>query len=244
MGRLAGKIAVITGGTAGIGLATAQRFVAEGAELFITGRDSSRLAAAVATIGDGVRGVVCDSADPADLDRLYEIVGQEKGRIDILFASAGRGEPMAPLGEITDDIYRTIFDLNVRGTLFTVQKALPLFSEGGAIVLNGSMVSRKAFPQSSIYSASKAAVRSFARTWTVDLKKRGIRVNVVSPGSVDTDATKGMPQGAIDYFTRLIPRGRWGKPEELAAAVLFLASDEASFVSGVELNVDGGVTQI
>lgn len=244
MGRLAGKIAVVTGGTAGIGLATVKRFVAEGAHVFFTGRDPDRLDAAIREVGEGARGIVCDSSDLSDLDRLYGIVAAEKGRIDILFASAGRGEPMAPLGSITDDIYQTIFDLNVRGTLFTVQKALPLFADGGAIVLNGSMVSRKAFPQSSVYSASKAAVRSFARTWTVDLKKRGIRVNVVSPGSIDTDAVKDLPQPAMDYFTRLIPRGAWGQAEEVAAAVLFLASDEASFISGVELAVDGGVTQI
>lgn len=244
MGRLQGKVAVITGGSAGIGLATARLFVAEGAEVFIAGRDQARLDRAVADIGSNVTGVRCDASRAEDLDRLYDIVGGDQGRIDVLFASAGRGDLMAPIGKIEDAQYEAIFGLNVRGTLFTVQKALPLFADGGSIVLNGSMVTRKAFPESSVYSASKAAVRSFARCWSVDLKERRIRVNVVSPGSIETEVVAGMPQRAIDYFTRLIPRGSFGRTEEVAAAVLFLASDEASFITGVELAVDGGVTQI
>lgn len=243
-GRLQDKVAVITGGTAGIGLATAKLFVAEGAYVFVAGRDSRRLEAAVEEIGNGVTGIRCDASSLEELDRLYEQVASEKGRIDVLFASAGRGDLLAPIGGIEESDYAATFDLNVRGTLFTVQKALPLFVDGGAIVLNGSMVSRKGFPQSSVYAASKAAVRSFARCWSVDLKKRQIRVNVVSPGSVRTGVIEGMPQRAIDYFSGLIPRGEFGCPEEIASAVLFLASNEASFITGVELAVDGGVTQI
>lgn len=242
--RFDDKVAVITGGSAGIGLATAKLFVAEGAHVFITGRDPHRLESAVADIGQQVTAVRCDSGSLDDLDRLYEQVAREKGRVDVLFASAGRGDLMAPIGEIEESHYGAIFDLNVRGTLFTVQKALPLFADGGAVVLNGSMVGRKGFPQSSVYAASKAAIRSFARCWSVDLKKRRIRVNVVSPGSVTTGVVEGMPQRAIGYFTSLIPRGEFGRPEEIASAVLFLASDEASFITGVELAVDGGVTQI
>lgn len=243
-GRLQDKVAVITGGTAGIGLATARLFVAEGAHVFIAGRDRVRLDRAVADIGRNVAGIPCDAGNLDDLDRLYDQVAAEKGRLDILFASAGRGDLMAPVGEIADAHYEAIFGLNVRGTLFTVQKALPLLRDGGAIVLNGSMVSRKAFPQSSLYAASKAAVRSFARGWTVDLKKRRIRVNVVSPGSIDTEAIADLSPRALEYFANLVPRGSIGRAAEVAAAVLFLASDEASFISGIELAVDGGVTQI
>lgn len=244
MARFEGKVVIITGATSGIGLAAAKMFVKEGAYVFITGRRQDRLDAAVRAIGRNITGINCDSSDLSDLDRLYAQVQAEKGQIDVLFASAGRGELMAPIGEITDDQYQKTFDLNVRGTLFTVQKALPLFRDGGAIVLNGSMVARKAFPQSSVYAASKAAVRSFARTWSVDLKRRGIRVNVVSPGSIKTGAIDDMPKQTIDYFNRMILRGSFGNAEEVAAAALFLASDEASFITGVELAVDGGVTQV
>lgn len=244
MKRLNGKVAVITGATSGIGLATAKAFSDEGARVFITGRDRGRLATAAQEIGPSATAIACDSADADDLDRLYDQVGRDAGRIDVLFASAGRGDLMAPIGRITDEQYRATFDLNVRGTLFTVQKALPLFADGGSVVLNGSMVTRKGFPEASLYSASKAAVRSFARCWSVDLRGRGIRVNVVSPGSVESGATEGMPQRAVDHFTNLIPRRRFGQPEEVAAAVLFLASEESSFITGVELAVDGGVTQI
>ena len=185
MGKLDGKVAVITAATSGMALATAKLFVEEGAYVFITGRRQDKLDEAVKAIGRNVTGVQGDAANLADLDRLYETVKKEKGRIDVLFASAGRGE-MAKIGEITEEQFDATFDLNVRGTLFTVQKALPLFSDGGSIFLNGSIASIKGFPAFSVYSASKAAVRSFARTWLVDLKERKIRVNILSPGTIDT----------------------------------------------------------
>ncbi|WP_435020187.1 SDR family NAD(P)-dependent oxidoreductase [Tundrisphaera sp. TA3] len=243
MGKLAGKVAVITGGTSGMALATAKLFVEEGAYVFITGRRRKNLDEAVAAIGRNVTGVQGDAGNLDDLDRLYEAVGREKGRIDVLFASAGTGE-FAPIGHVTPEQFDNTFAVNVRGTLFTVQKALPLFNDGGSIILNGSIAGSMGFPAFGVYSASKAAVRSFARTWTLDLKARNIRVNVLSPGTIDTPILDGVPKEMIDEFVKLIPRGTMGRPEEIATAVLFLASSDSSFVTGSELFVDGGVAQI
>jgi len=184
-----------------------------------------------------------DAANLADLDRLYQTVSREKGKIDILFASGGRGE-LATLEQVTEEHFDKLFGLNVRGTLFTVQKALPLFTDGGSIIMNGSIASSKGFPAFGVYSASKAAVRSFARTWTVDLKARKIRVNVLSPGTIETAIFDGISKEAKDMFVSLIPRGTIGQPEEIATAALFLASSDSSFVTGIELFVDGGVAQI
>jgi len=243
MGKLEGKIAVITGATSGMALATAKLFVEEGAYVFITGRRKEQLDEAVKSVGKNVTGVQADSSKLDDLDRLYETVKKQKGRIDVLFASAGGGE-LGPLGSITEEQVDKTFGLNVRGTLFTVQKALPLFSDGGSIILNGSIAGVKGFPGAGVYSASKAAVRSFARTWTVELKDRKIRVNVLSPGTIDTPLLDVFPQGAKDFFVSLIPGRRMGRPEEIATAVLFLASSDSSFVTGIELFVDGGAAQI
>jgi NAD(P)-dependent dehydrogenase (short-subunit alcohol dehydrogenase family) len=243
MGKLDGKVAVITGATSGMALATAKLFVAEGAYVFITGRRQRQLDEAVAAIGRNVTGVQGDASDLADLDRLYATVKKEKGRMHVLFASAGIGE-FAPIGSVTEEHFDKIFHVNVRGTLFTVQKALPLIVDGGSIVLNGSIAGVKGFENFGVYNASKAAVRSFARTWTNDLKSRNIRVNVLSPGTIDTGIFDGIPKEAKDYFVSLIPRGAIGRPEEIASAVLFLASDDSSFVYGTELFVDGGVAQI
>ena len=243
MGKLDGKVAVITAATSGMALATAKLIVEEGAYVFITGRRQRQLDDAVKAIGRNVTGVQGDAGNLADLDRLYDIVRRDKGRIDVLFASAGYGE-FAPIGEVTEEHFDKTFDLNVRGTLFTVQKALPLVVDGGAIILNGSMASVKGFAAFGVYNASKAAVRSFARTWTVDLKARNIRVNVLSPGTIDTAIFDGIPQEAKDAFVALIPRGTIGRPEEIATAALFLASSDSSFVTGIELFVDGGVAQI
>ena len=243
MGKLEGKVAVITGATSGMALATAKLFVAEGASIFITGRRQQQLDAAVKAIGRNVTGVQGDAGNLADLDRLYDTVRREKGRIDVLFASAGVGE-FAPIGEVTEAQFDQTFGVNVRGTLFTVQKALPLFTDGGSIIMNGSIASSKGFPAFGVYSASKAAVRSFARSWTVDLKARRIRVNVLSPGTIETAIFDGIPKEAKDMFVSLIPRGTIGQPEEIATAALFLASSDSSFVTGIELFVDGGVAQI
>ncbi|MDE1162875.1 MAG: SDR family oxidoreductase [Acidobacteriaceae bacterium] len=243
MGKLEGKVAVITAATSGMALATAKRFVAEGAYVFITGRRQDALDKAVAEIGLNVTGVQGDASNLDDLDRLYDVVKSEKGHIDILFASAGRGE-FAPIGQITEQHFDETFDLNVRGTLFTVQKALPLFTDGGSILLNASIVSIKGFPAFGVYAASKAAVRSFARTWVNDLKDRKIRVNVISPGPIDTPALDPLGADAKEGFKSLIPRGTMGTSEEIAGAALFLASEDSSFVNGVELFVDGGVAQI
>ncbi len=248
-GKLEGKVAVVTGGNSGIGLATAQRFAAEGAFVFITGRRQSELDAAAKVIGPNAFPVQGDVAKLADLDRLYATVEREKGKIDILFANAGTGS-FAPLGSITEENFDQIFNVNVRGLLFTVQKALPLFRDGGSIILNASLASVKGTEAFSVYSASKAAVRSFARTWSTDLKGR-IRVNVVSPGIVPTPAYSnvlGMSQEQIDHFaatgTANIPLGRPGSADEIAKTVVFLASDDSSYVAGVELFVDGGLGQI
>ena len=243
MGRLSEKVAVITGATSGMALASARLFVEEGAYVFITGRRKDKLDEAVKAIGRNVTGVQGDSASLDDLDRLYETVKREKGRIDVLFASAGTGE-LAPIGEVTEEHFDRTFGLNVRGTLFTVQKALPLFADGGSIIMNGSIAGSMGFPAFGVYSASKAALRSFARSWTLDLKGRNIRVNVLSPGTIDTPALEGIPKDAMDQFVKLIPRGKMGRPEEIASAALFLASSDSSFVTGSELFVDGGVAQL
>jgi NAD(P)-dependent dehydrogenase (short-subunit alcohol dehydrogenase family) len=242
--KLAGKVAVITGATSGMALATAKLFVAEGAYVFITGRRQQQLDEAVKAIGSNVTGVPGDAGKLSDLDRLYQTVEREKGQIDILYASAGLAERNAPIGDVTEEHFDKTFDLNVRGTLFTVQKALPLFNDGGSIIMTGSIASLKGFGGLGVYNASKAALRSFARTWTNDLKKRRIRVNVISPGPIDTAAHNGMPKEVLDAFVSLIPMGRIGQPEEIAGAALFLASDDSSFVTGVELCVDGGLAQI
>jgi NAD(P)-dependent dehydrogenase (short-subunit alcohol dehydrogenase family) len=243
MGKLDGKVAVITAATSGMALATAKLFVEEGAYVFITGRRKDKLDEAVKAIGRNVTGVQGDAANLAGLDRLYSIVKKEKGKIDILFASAGFGE-LAKIGEITEESFDKTFDLNVRGTLFTVQKALPLFNNGGSIVLNGSIATIKGFPAFGVYAASKAAVRSFARTWLVDLKDRNIRVNVLSPGTIDTPILDPLGPDAKEFFKSQIPRGEMGRPEEIATVALFLASSDSSFVNGIELFVDGGTAQI
>jgi NAD(P)-dependent dehydrogenase (short-subunit alcohol dehydrogenase family) len=242
--KLAGKVAVITGATSGMALATAKLFVAEGAYVFITGRRQQQLDEAVKSIGSNVTGVRGDAGKLDDLDRFYQTVEREKGQIDILYASAGLAERNAPIGSVTEEHFDKTFDLNVRGTLFTVQKALPLFKDGGSIIMTGSIASLKGLEGLGVYNASKAAVRSFARTWTNDLKKRKIRVNVISPGPIDTGALVGMPKEVKDAFVSLIPMGRIGQPEEIARAALFLASDDSSFVTGIELCVDGGLAQI
>ena len=244
MGKLEGKIAVITGATSGLALATAKLFVAEGAYVFITGRRQEQLDKAVKEIGKNVTGVQGDAGSLPDLDRLYEKVKAEKGRVDVLYASAGIGEFNVPLGSITEAGFDKTFNVNVRGTLFTVQKALPLMPDGGSIIMTGSIASVKGFEGLSIYSATKAAVRSFARSWTVDLKARKIRVNVLSPGTIDTGVFVGVPKEVKDQFVAVIPMGRIGQPHEIAAAALFLASDDSSFVTGIELFVDGGTAQI
>ena len=243
MGKLDGKVAVITGGTSGMALATAKLFVAEGAYVYITGRRKEKVDEAVKAIGKNVTGVQGDSANLADLDKLYEIVKKEKGKIDVLFASAGSGE-FGKLGEITEEQFDKTFNLNAKGTLFTVQKALPLFTDGGSIIMNGSIASIKGFPSFSVYSASKAAVRSFARGWVMDLKDRGIRVNVLSPGTIDTPILDGLGDDAKEQFKSMIPRGEMGRPEEIATVALFLASSDSTFVNGIELFVDGGTAQI
>jgi NAD(P)-dependent dehydrogenase (short-subunit alcohol dehydrogenase family) len=249
MGKLAGKIAVITGGTSGIGLATAQRFVAEGAYVFITGRRQAELEAAVNQIGNHVTGVQGDVANLADLDRLYATVQQQKGRIDILFANAGGGE-FVSLGAISEAHFDKTFSINVKGLLFTVQKALPLLVDGGSIILNASTAASTGTPAFSVYSATKAAVRSFARTWTLDLQARGIRVNAVSPGATDTPALNGLGRTEAEKqqvkagLMASIPMGRLGTPDETAKAVVFLASDDSSYITGIELFVDGGMAQI
>jgi len=247
--RLDGKIAVVTGGNSGIGLATAGQFVDEGAYVFITGRRQSEVDVAVNQIGKNVTGVQGDVSNQKDLDRLYDTVKQQKGRIDILFANAGT-IGLLPLGSITEDHFDKIFSVNVKGLLFTVQKALPLFQNGGSIILTSSIAGSKGFEGSSVYSATKAAIRSFARSWTTDLKYRKIRVNAVSPGPIDTPMTSSMvqteEQGEQLKTTLLstVPLGRMGGPAEVAKAVSFLASDDSSYVTGIELFVDGGMAQI
>ncbi|MEH3063064.1 MAG: SDR family oxidoreductase [Methylobacterium radiotolerans] len=248
-GRFQDKVVVVTGGTSGIGLATARAFVDEGASVFITGRRQEALDAAVKRIGGRITGVRGDMANLADIDRLYDAVQQKHAQIDVVFANAGGGS-FAPLGAITEAHYQSIFDTNVKGVLFTVQKALPLLRDGAAIVLTGSTTGSSGTPAFSVYSATKAAVRNFARNWILDLKDRRIRVNTISPGVTETAGLDeffgGGDQAAAtkDYLAGQIPAGRVGRPEEIAQAVLFLASDAASFVNGVELFADGGQVQI
>ena len=241
--KLDNKVAVITGATSGMALATAKLFVEEGAYVFITGRSQERLDKAVKEISKNITGVQGDAGNLADLDRLFETVKKEKGHIDVLFASAGVGELSKPLGSITEKGFDDTFKVNVRGTLFTVQKALPLIKDGGSIILNSSIAGVKGFPGTTVYSASKAAVRSFARTWTAELKGR-IRVNVISPGPIDTAIFDGVPQEMKDGFASIVPMGRMGKPHEIASVALFLASDDSIFVTGIELIVDGGAAQV
>ena len=243
MGKLEGKVAVITGGSSGLALESAKRFVEEGAYVFITGRRQEALDEAVKLIGRNVTGVRGDASNLADLDRLFDTVKREKGKIDILLASAGKGEA-AKLGEITEQHFDAGFDLIARGTLFTVQKALSLLNDGGSIIMIGSVASVRGFPGFSVYAASKAALRSFARTWVNELKGRHIRVNVLSPGQVDTPDSQRLDKETKEMFESLIPRGKMGRPEEIAAAALFLASDESSYVNGVDLAVDGGFSAI
>ena len=249
MGKLEGKIALITGGNGGIGLATAKQFVNEGAYVFITGRREQELAAAVKEIGRNVTGVQGDVSNLGDLDRLFAQIKREKGKLDIVFANAGVAK-YAPLGSITEELYDSIFDINVKGLLFTVQKALPLLPDGASIILNASIVASKGFSANSVYSATKAAVRSFARTWTTDLKDRRIRVNAVSPGSIDTPglsdllASSEVGEQRKKMISNTVPLGRFGTADEIAKAVVFLASDEASYITGTELFVDGGIAQV
>jgi NAD(P)-dependent dehydrogenase (short-subunit alcohol dehydrogenase family) len=249
MGKLDGKIALVTGGNSGIGLAAAKQFVMEGAYVFITGRRQPELSAAVKEIGGNVTGVQGDVAKLDDLDRLFAQIKREKGKLDIVFANAGIAQ-FAAIGQITEEHYDAIFNTNVKGLLFTVQKALPLMPDGASIILNASIVASKGFPANSVYSATKAAVRSFARTWTTDLKDRRIRVNVVSPGPIETPgltdllASTGAGEERLKMFSAGIPMGRLGTADEVARAVVFLASSDSSFVTGTELFVDGGMAQV
>ncbi|ULO09881.1 glucose 1-dehydrogenase [Paenibacillus sp. 19GGS1-52] len=248
MGKFTGKVAVVTGGTSGIGLAAAQQFVKEGAHVFITGRRQSELDAAVKLMGENVTGIQGDVSNLADLDKLYEAVKQEKGHLDILFANAGLGS-LLPLGEITEEQYYQTFDVNVKGTIFTVQKALPLFpSNIGSIIITGSTAGSMGMPAFSVYSATKAAIRQLIRSWALDLKGSQIRVNVVSPGNILTPAYDDLfgteLDNVLENMKATTPLGRIGTSEEIANAVMFLASDESSYITGTELFVDGGAAQI
>ena len=249
MHRLDGKTALVTGGTSGIGLATAKQFVNEGAYVFITGRREPELAAAVKEIGRNVSGVQGDVSNLADLDRLFGQIRKENRKLDVVFANAGVAK-YAPFGKITEEFYDSIFNINVKGLLFTVQKALPLLSDGASIILNASIAGSKGLPTYSVYSATKAAVRSFARTWTTDLKDRRIRVNAISPGSIDTPAANDLLASSEvgeqrrKMVSTSIPLGRFGRPDEVAKAVVFLASEDSSYVTGTELFVDGGFAQV
>jgi hypothetical protein len=249
-GKLEGRVAVVTGGNSGIGLATAKRFVAEGAYVFITGRRQAELDRAVEEIGPRAVGIRADSSNLADLDGLYDRVKIEKGRIDVLFANAGGGS-MLPLGSITEEQYEDTFGRNVKGVLFTVQKALPLLVDGASVILTGSTAAAGGTPAFGVYAASKAAVRAFARNWILDLKERRIRVNVISPGPTRTPGLVDLAgpdaaqqQGLLDHMAAQVPLGRVGDPDEIARAAVFLASDDASFVTGAELFVDGGEAQV
>jgi NAD(P)-dependent dehydrogenase (short-subunit alcohol dehydrogenase family) len=247
--KFAGKIAVVTGGSSGMGFATAKRFVEEGMDhVFITGRRKKPLDSAVAEIGKKVTAVQGDVANLSDLDRLYETVKKRDRKIDVIFANAGLAM-LAPFGKIDEQFFDLHFDANVKGLFFSVQKGLPLMNDGGWIILNGSIADIKGFPAMSVYSATKAAVRSFARTWTNDLRERRIRVNVLSPGHIDTPIMESLQQGEAlvqmkKQMENNIPLGRLGDPDEIARAVSFLASDDASYISGAELYVDGGVAQV
>ncbi|MCW0321368.1 SDR family oxidoreductase [Pantoea dispersa] len=242
------KIALVTGGTSGIGLATAQELAAQGARVFITGRRQAELDAAVASIGGGATGIRADAAQISDLDAVYAQIARQAGRLDILFANAGGGD-MLPLGAITEEHFDRIFSTNVRGVLFTVQKALPLLSDKASVILTGSTAAIQGTPGFSVYSASKAAVRNFARSWALDVKDRGIRINVVSPGPVQTPGLGGLVpedqrQGLFDALAAQVPLGRLGEPGEIGKVVAFLASDAASFINAAELFVDGGMAQV
>lgn len=248
--KLAQKVAVITGGSTGIGLAMAKRFVNEGATVYVTGRRQAELDAAVRAIGGTVEGVSVDSADPAQLQGLFDRIRAQHGKLDILIANAGGGS-LLPLGQITEAHFDDTFSRNVKGTLFTVQAALPLMGDGGSVILTGSTAASSGTEAFSVYAASKAAVRAFARNWILDLKGRGIRVNTLSPGPIKTPglvelvgADPAQQQGFLDHLATLIPMGRVGDPDEIAKAAVFLASDDASFVNGIELFVDGGMAQI
>jgi len=247
--KLDGKIALVTGGTKGIGFATAQRFVNEGAHVFITGRRQEELDDAVSRIGSNVVGVKSDVSSLSDLDNLYDEIKRHSGRLDILFANAGGGR-FAPLGSITEEEYDTTFNSNVKGLIFTVQKALPLLTDGSSIILNASTAGVKGIPAFSVYSASKAAVRSFARTWTTDLMQRKIRVNAISPGATETPGWVGLAkdqdqkQAMFAQVAATVPLGRIAQPDEIAKAAVFLASDDASYITGAELFVDGGAVQV
>jgi NAD(P)-dependent dehydrogenase (short-subunit alcohol dehydrogenase family) len=247
--RLEGKVALITGGNSGIGLATAKRFVNEGAYVFITGRREAELAAATKQIGKNVTGVQGDVSKLEDLDRLFAQIKREKGKLDIVFANAGVAT-YAPFGEITEEHFDSIFDINVKGLLFTVQKALPLLPDGASVILNASVVASKGLSSNSVYSATKAAIRSFARTWTTDLKDRHIRVNAVSPGPIDTPglnnllASSGAGEQRLKALSTVVPLGRLGTPDEIAKAVVFLASEDSNYITGTELFVDGGFAQV
>jgi len=249
MKRLEGKVAVITGGNSGIGLATAERFVDEGAHVVITGRREKELQEAATSIGGNIATVAGDVTRLEDLDRLYAIVKEKHGHIDVLFANAGWGE-VAPLEAATEEHFDKTFDLNAKGTFFTVQKSLPLFKDGGSIILTASVANVRGDPAFSAYAAAKAAVRTFARGWTMELKDRKIRVNSMSPGPIETPAlekvglTAEQVEQAVAHFAAQVPLGRRGKAEEIAAAVLFLASDESSFITGIDLAVDGGMAQV
>ncbi|HVK63724.1 MAG TPA: SDR family oxidoreductase [Polyangium sp.] len=249
MGALEGKVAVVTGGSTGIGFAAAKRFAAEGARVFITGRRQAELDAAVAAIGSSAVGIRADSSNLADLDRLYDVIREQAGRIDVVFANAGGGE-FLPLGAITEEHYDRTFNTNVKGVLFTVQKALPLLVDGGSIILNASTTSTMGTESFSVYSATKAAVRNFARSWILDLKARRIRVNVISPGPIKTPGlaslapTEEQAKALLQGLATTIPLGRLGDPDEVGKAAVFLASDASSFVNGAELFVDGGYAQI
>jgi len=249
MDKLEGKISLITGGNSGIGLATAKQFVNEGAYVFITGRRETELAAAVKEIGRNVSGVKGDVSNLADLDRLFGQIRKEKGKLDVVFANAGVAK-YAPVGKITEQFYDSIFSINVKGLLFTVQKALPLLPDGASIILNASIVGSKGLSMNSVYSATKAAVRSFARTWTTDLKGRRIRVNAISPGPIDTPglsdllASSEAGEQRKTMISTMVPLGRLGTPDEIAKAVVFLASDDSSYITGIELFVDGGFAQV
>ena len=247
--KLDGKVAVITGGNSGMGLATAKRFVEEGAKVVITGRRQAELDAAVKDIGANVTAVRGDVSNLGDLDRLYDVVREKYGHIDVVFANAGVGD-LVPVAEITEAHYDKLFNVNVKGLVFTVQKALPLFRDGGSIILNASIASIGGMPAFSVYSATKAAVRSFARTWTSDLKVRKIRVNALSPGPIDTPILDGLgsTKAEVDQIKAglagQVPLGRMGTPDEIAKVALFLASDDSSYVTGIELFVDGGMAQV
>lgn len=247
--KLEGKIAVVTGGSTGIGLATAQRFIDEGATVYITGRRQAELDSAIQSLGPNAKAVQGDVSSLADLDRLFNVINQDGKKIDVLFANAGVGE-FAPLGQISEAHYDKIFNINVKGLLFTVQKALENFSDGGSIILNASVASQKGMEAFSVYSATKAAVRSFARSWANDLKGRQIRVNAISPGPIDTPIMKGIAgtdEGAEQFknqIAQLVPLGRVGEAVEIGNAAVFLASSDSSYVNGIELFVDGGLGQV